>query len=826
MKPKKKTILFAGGGTIGPVTPLLAIYEELKKRHPEFLYQWVGTVSGPERKLVAEKDLPFYTLPEVKIDRFLSLRNLIMPFRMIGACIKANKVLKQSGADFVITAGGYVAVPLFWMARLRGVSTHVHQLDVRPGLANKLMSPFAKSISVTFESSLKDFPVKKTKFTGAPVRSEIFQPSTDNLNFSIDRPTVFIFGGGTGAASLNELVWAGLEDLASTANIIHLTGQNKGDSRIKHEGYIQKDFLTTEMSEAYAKADLVVTRGGLGSLLELAALKKPAIIIPIPGSHQEDNAALLSKTNSAVVLDQMRMRPQIFAAEVIRVLKNKDLLNKLSENISQFYLSDSASKIVNQLEAFFEEDQPEKRIAADKTKPFNLKDVKRVHLVGIGGIGISYLAHFFLENDVLVSGSDLASSIVTDQLAQKGASLFKGHHASQVPADADLVIYNDAIPPDNPELVKAKELGIKMMTNFQVVGKLSKDYKTIVIAGNKGKTTTTAMLSTILEQAGCDPTAMVGSIVNDWKCNFRGGKSQYLVVEGDEYKEHFLEINADIAVITNMAPDHLDYYGTVDKLVEAFQKFIDALPDDGLLVINAGDEMTKQLNMPKCKILKFALGGEADLTVTNLSSAQQVQSFDVIKSGQELGRWQLHFPGAFNVANALAAATVALELGITPEQVSIGLENFHGTWRRFQILGAYKGAIMISDYAHHPTAVHATIQAAKDFYSGRRVVVVFQPHTRHRTKALFDDFVSAFDLADIVVIPNIYSVAGREVVTKEEMNANILVDAIKERGRSAEVIASGDLQETKNKLEQLIQPNDIVLMMGAGDIYRIAEDMV
>jgi UDP-N-acetylmuramate--L-alanine ligase/UDP-N-acetylenolpyruvoylglucosamine reductase len=456
----------------------------------------------------------------------------------------------------------------------------------------------------------------------------------------------------------------------------------------------------------------------------------------------------------------------------------------------------------------------------------NLNKLKKIHFVGIGGIGISYVAHFFLEKGIHVSGSDLSRSIVTDQLAQRGAELFEGHSEKHLNKNTDLVIYNDAIPEDNPELQKAKLLGIPIKTNFQVVGELSKEYTTIVVAGNKGKTTTTAMISTILEIAGCNPTAMVGSVVNDWKCNYRAGGDQYLVVEGDEFKEHFLEIDADIAVITNMAPDHMDYYKTEENLIRAFQTFVDKLPKEGLLVINADDEMTKVIKPPKCPVKKFSLSLQGDVNAEIQKTENGRQYFKVIHSGHSLGEWSLGFPGKFNVANALAAATVALHLGVDPKLIDQGLTHFAGTWRRFQVLGEVHGATVINDYAHHPTAVHATIEAAKDFYHERRLIAVFQPHTRHRTQALFNDFAAAFDEADLVMIPDIYDVAGRELISKEEMNSKMLANAIRERGRNQTVLATGDLQDTNKHLHKTIESGDVVLVMGAGDVYLMAEEIV
>lgn len=344
-----KRILFAGGGTAGSVTPLLAVFDELKENHTDLEFHWVGTKDGPERKLVGQRSIAFSQIPVAKIDRFFSLRNIIMPFIFMWACFKAIKILKTHQPDLIVAAGGFVAVPIVWMARFKKIPSIIHQLDVRPGLANKLMAPFAKTITVTFEKSLKDFSKKKTVWTGAPVRKDILQSRTHKLLLSADKPVILIFGGGTGALAINEMVWSALDELTDHAQIIHITGKGKAQVSLTHDDYYQYEFLADEMGEAYQQADLVVTRAGLGTMLELAALKKPAVIIPIPSSHQEDNASLLNSANAAVILDQTKLSPHIFASKIVSILKDEKRREELSANISRFYRPDAIDKMVEKI---------------------------------------------------------------------------------------------------------------------------------------------------------------------------------------------------------------------------------------------------------------------------------------------------------------------------------------------------------------------------------------------------------------------------------------------------------------------------------------------
>lgn len=345
---KKLCVLFAGGGTAGPVTPLLAVLEELRAQKPDASFHWIGTRRGPERPLVARMHVAFSAITAAKIDRFLSLRNLIAPFLFLISCWQAYRTLREVRPDVIVAAGAFVAVPVVLIGRLLHIPALIHQLDIRPGLANKLMAPFAKAITVTFEKSLQDFAGEKTFWTGAPVRREILQPQTDNLNLRQGKKAVLIFGGGTGAQAINELVVNALDELTQVAEVIHITGKGKGKP-VQRPGYYPFEFLAAEMGEAYAKADLVVTRAGLGTFLELAALRKPAVIIPIPNSHQEDNAMILWEAKAALVLDQTGLSPQEFANAVLKLLGNEIEMARLSAQIAPFYRPSSARHIVEKI---------------------------------------------------------------------------------------------------------------------------------------------------------------------------------------------------------------------------------------------------------------------------------------------------------------------------------------------------------------------------------------------------------------------------------------------------------------------------------------------
>lgn len=346
-------IVMVGGGTGGTVTPLLAVAQEVRLRQPDAEVVFYGTKHGPERGLAEAAGWPFITIPAGKLRRYAHWKNFSDPFLVLAGFFKAYSRLRQWQPDAVFSAGSFVAVPVVWAAKLLGIPTLVHQQDVVPSLANKLVTGAATRITVTFENSLKDFPKDKTVWTGNPIREELLHGdrvqarSVFGLRDSL--PTVLVFGGGTGAAKINELMAGASYRLVQSAQVIHLFGRHKVLFTFKHENYHTFEFLTQDMKEAYAAADIVVCRAGLNALTELAALGKPAILIPIPGTHQEANAQLFKRMNAAVVLDQLSIDSDFVANVIMGLLANKQWQDVLSHNIRQLVREDARERLADQL---------------------------------------------------------------------------------------------------------------------------------------------------------------------------------------------------------------------------------------------------------------------------------------------------------------------------------------------------------------------------------------------------------------------------------------------------------------------------------------------
>ncbi|MBI4257200.1 UDP-N-acetylmuramate--L-alanine ligase [Candidatus Uhrbacteria bacterium] len=444
---------------------------------------------------------------------------------------------------------------------------------------------------------------------------------------------------------------------------------------------------------------------------------------------------------------------------------------------------------------------------------------KHVHFVGIGGIGMSALAKWFLHEGVKVSGSDLHLSTVTHDLETRGAKIYSGHAGANLAESVDLLIYSPAVPDTNLERVAARERGIPERTNFEVLGEISKSFSTIVVSGTNGKSTTTAMLGLMLEAAGYDPTVLVGSFVPGFKDgNFRHGGGRFFVVEGCEYRANMLQFHPEMIILTNIEEDHLDYYRGLAHIQETFQIFVDKLKGQGMVVVNADDPGSAVLKVNR----PVTYGASRPNTTYAFSERKTAMGSQTIRTN--VGELELQIPGEFNVYNALAAMSAALELGVPFETCRRILKDFRGIWRRFERVGVWKGADIITDYGHHPSAIKQTIEAAREFFPGRRIVLCYQPHQHDRTKKLFDEFIETLPLADHLILAEIYDVAGRN--KEHDVSSGDLVEAILKNDPGKDVRYAQDLPAAEFHLREIVQPGDVILVMGAGDIDEVARKLI
>ena len=446
-----------------------------------------------------------------------------------------------------------------------------------------------------------------------------------------------------------------------------------------------------------------------------------------------------------------------------------------------------------------------------------------IHFIGIGGISMSGLAEILLGEDFVISGSDSKSSPLTQALEKKGATIYYGQRATNITDDVDVVVYTAAIHPDNPEFACAKEKGLPMLTRAELLGQIMRNYDTpVAISGTHGKTTTTSMVSHILLAGDCDPTISVGGILPAIGGNIRVGNSETFVTEACEYTNSFLSFFPKISIILNMDADHLDFFKDIDDIRHSFRRFAELLPADGTLIINADTPKYEDIirNLP-CNVITYGLEHDADYQAADITYDKYGHaSFSVLRNGVKVGSYYLKVPGIHNVSNALAAIALGHLLGLSEEVIIKGLGSFTGTDRRFQYKGEVAGVTIIDDYAHHPTEIRATLDAAAN-YPHQTTWCVFQPHTYTRTKALMNEFADALCRADKVILADIY--AARETDDLGVSSRN-LMELINARGGDACYFPSFNAIE--NFLLEHCENGDLILTMGAGDVVKIGEHLL
>lgn len=447
----------------------------------------------------------------------------------------------------------------------------------------------------------------------------------------------------------------------------------------------------------------------------------------------------------------------------------------------------------------------------------NLGEQKRIHFVGIGGIGMSGLAEIAKAEGLAVSGCDMKSSSTTARLVEHGIDVAIGHDPSHV-ASASLIVISSAVKRDNPEVARATEADVPVMRRAEFLGEITARKKTVAIAGTHGKTTTTAMASFILREAGLDPTIVVGGMMHDLRTNAVLGKGDVLVVEADEYDRSFLAFHPTIAVVTNIEADHLDIYRDLDDIRGAFRDFATLVPDAGVLIGCVDEpEVASLLASSGKRTVRYGTSEEATLRARALRFDDGASTYELVSGGAALGTVTLQLPGEHYVRNSLAAIAAALELGVPMAEIAAALAKFRGVERRFERLGEYNGSIVIDDYAHHPTEIRATLAAARGSFPGRRVVALFQPHLYSRTRDFAQEFADALAEADEAWVAPIYP-------AREKPLPGIDASTIANRSANGRVRAiDGTNAEIAGTLGRGLAPGSLFVTMGAGDVHEVAE---
>lgn len=445
-----------------------------------------------------------------------------------------------------------------------------------------------------------------------------------------------------------------------------------------------------------------------------------------------------------------------------------------------------------------------------------------MHFVGIGGIGMSGIAELLLNLGYKVSGSDVKLSSITEHLERLGCIVFKGHSREQI-RGADVVVTSSAIKPGNPEVVAAVEMSIPVIPRAEMLAELMRLKYSIAVAGTHGKTSTTSIISSVLDKGELDPTVVIGGKLKSVGANVLLGQGDFIVAEADESDGSFLKMSPAIAVVTNIDKEHLDFYKDLNAIKEVFLRFIDRVPFYGLVVLCLDNEPIQEL-IPKIKkrFATYGMSAQADFQARDVSFEGLKSRFCIYHHGLLLGEIVLNLPGLHNIYNSMASIAVGIELDIPFKKIKYALETIEGVQRRFEVKGEIKGITVVDDYGHHPTEIKATLQAVKTCWPDRRKVVVFQPHRYTRTKALFDDFTRAFYQADKLIVLPIYP-AGEEKI--RGVDSLLLCEGIKSHGHRDAVYADS-FSESVFYLKETLRRGDILLTLGAGDVWKVGEKIL
>jgi UDP-N-acetylmuramate--alanine ligase len=447
------------------------------------------------------------------------------------------------------------------------------------------------------------------------------------------------------------------------------------------------------------------------------------------------------------------------------------------------------------------------------------RHVKKLHFVGIGGIGMSGIAELLINQGFKITGSDINDSKVIQNLKDKGAEIFKGHHTNNI-TDADVLVYSSAVNEDNPEIIAAHKKNIPIIRRAEMLGELIALKETSIgVAGTHGKTSTSSMAGAMLSKAKLDPTLVVGGLVRNINTNSLLGEGDIIVVEADEFDRSFLSLQPTIGIITNIELEHTDCYEDLDDLQNAFTQFANASPFYGAVIIGnqspAAAEIIPNIKRP---VVTFGLSKESDFYASDIIHNKSETTFTVYHKDKNLGVIHLKVPGEHNVLNALASVALGIEMNIPFHDIAAGLESYRGVRRRFDIKGEANGIMVVDDYAHHPTEVRVTLKSAKNGWN-RRIIGVFQPHLYSRTRAFYQEFAIALMETDILVVTDVFPAREEPI---EGVNGKMVADFAKDSGHK-NVFYIESLENLEKKLDNICQSNDMIITIGAGNIWRYAE---
>jgi len=799
---KTRKIVLVGGSTAGHILPLLSVYKELEKNNYEFLY--IGSSSKMEDQLLSGYNIKREKILCGKLRRDSSivsiLKNIFDFFLIIIGTIQSFFILASFKPDLVFTKSSYISVPTVLAARALSIPSVIHESDITAGLATRVCARFAHAIFTAFPAGLFPRLVKKKAIhTGLPIREE-FENSKD-----LSDDYILITGGSLGARELNSRMLEVIPRLLEHQRIVHLTG--KADfaeiSKLKNSmpEKLRKNYELTAFSDDMPRlmrgAKLIISRAGATSIFEIASLGKKLLLVPITSgiaSHQVDNAIFLKELNMAEIV-----MPDDNSSKLLTKINNL-IKGKPPEDIKSLFFPNSAKYIAELIDDFIDF--------------YSLKKLKNIFMIGLGGVSMKGIAEILKKLGISVRGSDLKSG---------------GHSKDNINLSYDLIVYSSAASKASqakPEHEQAERLNIRSIKRSKMIGWLMKGFRGISISGMHGKTSVTALVARLFEQSKLDPSYLIGAPSSGASKSSHLGSGIDFICEACEYDGSFLDFKTKIAVITNIEEEHLDYFkGGIKQIIDEFSRFVCSISPGGALIYCEDDKNVKKviektsgyLKQNKIELISYGFAKETLSRVSDYKVEAGLASFkinDLEFSSDKIGK--------FFALNCAAMYSVGKFLGLSDQDALLTVENFKGAARRFEFLGERKGVKVYDDYAHHPTEIEQTLKALSEKFPKSRKIVIFEPHQQKRFNDFFDEFVRVFSQnnIDYIGVLPVYRVAGRD--DQESKSIDNLIKKI----NNPKIIPLKDYNEATNFVEENLKNGDILMTMGATDVYKIARNFL
>ena len=828
--------VITGGGTSGHVIPALAIAELLQDGGvSKDQLHFVGSTNGIETTLVPPTGIPMSLLTVQGFGRGLSPRALKKNFRTFqvlrNASRHAERLLSSLRPSVVVSVGGYASVPATRAAKKLNIPVVTVSYDRLPGLATRLQARSASGVAVAYLPS----KLINATLTGAPVRRvlrnlDLSSTRTDartRLSIPIDRKVICITGGSLGSAKLNSVARTLVENNQSRNDIcvIHLTGERYIDDDLPildndAEIVYRRLKSTVAMQDVYSASDLVVARAGASTIAELSTIGIASVLVPWSGAaedHQTANAKWLDDLGGSLVINERKTTNNEIADQIIDLIDDQAKLRVLA---NAAWLAGKQHRESTLTELIFS-------VAGQKGRQhIDLREPKRVHIVGVGGPGMSAVATVLAEMGHQVSGSDIRRSELTTRLENLGITINIGHNP-EVVLGCDFVTGSPAIAESNIEYQKARDLNIRVLSRAETLASICRCATSVGVAGTHGKTTTSSMLTTILLGAGKNPSYLIGGDVISLNRGASWSNSELFVVEADESDGTHAQLPLAATILTNIDIDHLDHFKTQAAIEQSFFDYVGNIAGPRVLCL---DDPACALIAQTHNAITYSVNDKssADFVATSIKFKNGSSSFGVAQNlgsqSVELGRINLPLRGHHNVSNALAALAMAMQFGVEFEQAAQALSNFGGVARRFDVQGVDHGATFVDDYAHLPNEISAVLSGVRDESDNwSRVVAVFQPNRFNRMSVISHLYADSFVAADLVVITDIYS-SGTEPISG--VTGQLVVDAILESHPNSRVIYQPSRTNLVEFLADEIKDGDLCISMGCGDISSLPSEVI